>query len=170
MMGKLNKKAIGMTALVVFLLLLTGALRLVNSENYLINIACGPLIFTIYISMLSIWIMSIQRRIMHSHIRGYLLGTAGLMLFWIFARTLKHAPFNHIEPVNRWLWYCFYISMILIPLLSFFIGLCLGKPVAVHQSKKTFPVSKSLSLLLCRRKALSERLGKLAVIVFGTKM
>lgn len=127
-MGKMNKKAISTTALVVFLLLLTGALRLVNSENYLIYNACGPLIFAIYISMLSIWSMSIWRRMMHSHIRGYLLGTAGLMLFWIFARTLKHSPFNYIEPVNRWLWYCFYIAMILIPLLSFFIGLCLGKP------------------------------------------
>ncbi|MDD2372502.1 MAG: hypothetical protein WC109_04545 [Syntrophomonadaceae bacterium] len=51
MMGKLNKKAIGITALVVFLLLLTGALRLVNSENYLISIACGPLVFTIYIAV-----------------------------------------------------------------------------------------------------------------------
>ena len=128
MMGKLNRKAIGMTALVVFLLLVTGVLRLVNSENYLIYIACGPLIFTIYICMLSIWSMSIWRRMMHSHIRGYLLGIAGLMLFWIFVRTLKYFPFNNIEPVNRLLWYYFYISMILIPLLSFFAALCLGKP------------------------------------------
>ncbi len=129
-MAKLNIKTISMTALVVFLLLLAGLLRLVivNSENYLINIACGPLIFAIYISMLSIWSISIWRRMMHSHIRGYLLGIAGLMLFWIFVRTLKYFPFNNIEPVNRWLWYCYYISMILIPLLSFFAALCLGKP------------------------------------------
>jgi len=106
-MDKVNKKTIGMTTLVVFLLLFTGALRSVNSENYLINIACGPLIFAIYISMLSIWSISIWRRMMHSHIRGYLLGIAGLMLFWIFVRTLKYFPFNIIEPVNRWLWYCF---------------------------------------------------------------
>ena len=127
-MDKINKKAIGMTGLVVFFLLFSSILRSVESENYLINIACGPLIFAIYISMLSIWSMSIWRRMMHSHIRGYLLGIAGLMLFWIFVRTLKYFPFNNIEPVNRWLWYCFYISMILIPLLSFFAALCLGKP------------------------------------------
>ena len=43
-----------MTALVVFLLLLAGLLRLVmvNSENYLINIACTLLVSTIYIGML----------------------------------------------------------------------------------------------------------------------
>ena len=51
-MTKLNKKAIGMTALVVFLLLLAGLLRLVivNSENYLINVVFTLLVFTIYIS------------------------------------------------------------------------------------------------------------------------
>ena len=68
MMSKTGKKAIGMTALVVFLLLLAGLLRLVmvNSENYLINIACTLLVFTIYIGMLFVWSMSIWRRVMHT--------------------------------------------------------------------------------------------------------
>ncbi len=76
-MTKLNKKTFSMTALVVSLLLLTGALRLVmiNSENYLINAVFTLLVFTIYISMLSVWSMSIWRRVMHIHIRGYLLGS-----------------------------------------------------------------------------------------------
>src|SRR5690554_4143600 len=125
MMSKTGKKAIGMTALVVFLLLLAGLLRLVmvNSENYLINIACTLLVFTIYIGMLFVWSMSIWRRVMHTHIRGYLLGIAGLMLFWIFVRTLRDPHFNLIDPVNRWLWYCYYISLIFIPLLSFLAAL-----------------------------------------------
>ena len=89
-MTKLNKKTISMTALVVFLLLLAGLLRLVivNSENYLINVVFTLLVFTIYISMLSVWSMSIWRRVMHIHIRGYLLGVAGLMLFWIFVNSV----------------------------------------------------------------------------------
>lgn len=137
-MTKLNKKTISMTALVVFLLLLAGLLRLVivNSENYLINVVFTLLVFTIYISMLSVWSMSIWRRVMHIHIRGYLLGVAGLMLFWIFVRTLRDPHFNYIDPVNRWLWYCYYISLILIPLLSFFAALCLGKPENWRPSRK----------------------------------
>lgn len=137
-MTKLNKKTISMTALVVFLLLLAGLLRLVivNSENYLINVVFTLLVFTIYISMLSVWSMSIWRRVMHIHIRGYLLGVAGLMLFWIFVRTLRDPHFNYIDPVNRWLWYCYYISLILIPLLSFFASLCLGKPENWRPSRK----------------------------------
>ena len=137
-MTKINKKTISMTALVVFLLLLAGLLRLVivNSENYLINVVFTLLVFTIYISMLSVWSMSIWRRVMHIHIRGYLLGVAGLMLFWIFVRTLRAPHFNYIDPVNRWLWYCYYISLILIPLLSFFAALCLGKPENGRPSRK----------------------------------
>lgn len=137
-MTKLNKKTISMTALVVFLLLLAGLLRLVivNSENYLINVVFTLLVFTIYISMLSVWSMSIWRRVMHIHIRGYLLGVAGLMLFWIFVRTLRDPHFNYIDPVKRWLWYCYYISLILIPLLSFFAALCLGKPENWRPSRK----------------------------------
>ncbi|NCD04184.1 MAG: hypothetical protein EOM00_14565 [Clostridia bacterium] len=137
-MTKLNKKIISMMFLVVFLLLLTGAFRLVimNSENYLINVVCTLLVFTIYIGMLSVWSMSIWRRVIHAHIRGYLLGVTGLMLFWIFVRTLRDPHFNYIDPVHRWLWYCYYISLILIPLLSFFAALCLGKPEDWRLSRK----------------------------------
>jgi hypothetical protein len=138
MMRKTSKKAISMTALVVFLLLLAGGFRLVivNSERHLINVVFTLLVFTIYIGMLSVWSMSIWRRVMHAHIRGYLLGVAGLMLFWIFIRTLRDPHFNYIDPVNRWLWYCYYISLILMPLLSFFAALCLGKPEDWRPSRK----------------------------------
>lgn len=121
-------KPTSVTALVVLLLILTGALRLVYSENPLVSAAHFLLVFTIYIGMLAAWTLSIRRRMMHSHIRGYLLGTASLMLLWIFIRTLKHRPFDFIDSAARWLWYAYYIPMILIPLLSFFAALCLGKP------------------------------------------
>lgn len=118
----------GVAALVFALLVLTGALRMVERASPLVSAACFLLVFTIYIGMLAAWTLSIQRRMMHSHIRGYLLATAGLMLFWIFLRTIKHRPFDFIDSAARWLWYTYYIPMILIPLLSFFAALCLGKP------------------------------------------
>ena len=117
-----------MTALVVLLLTLTGALRLVEDASPLIRACCSLLVFIIYIGMLAAWALSVRRRMMHSHIRGYLLATAGLMLLWIFLRTIKHRPFDSIDFAARWLWYGYYIPMILIPLLSFFAALCLGKP------------------------------------------
>lgn len=121
-------KPTGIAALVVLLLLLTGALRLIITDNLLANAGRFLLVFSIYIGMLAAWTLSIHRRMMHSHIRGYLLGTAALMLLWVLLRTLRHSPFNFIDVASRLLWYAYYIPMILIPLLSFFAALCLGKP------------------------------------------
>lgn len=125
-----------MAVLTVLLLILTGALRLVKSENTLINVACFLLVFSIYIGMLAAWTLSVRRRMMHSHIRAYLLGIASLMLLWIFIRTLKHGPFDFIDAAARWLWYAYYIPMILIPLLSFFAALCLDKPENWRPSRR----------------------------------
>ncbi len=123
-----NNHAVKMTALAVALLLFTGFLRLVHSDGPLIDTVRAFLIFTIYIGMLASWGLSIRRRMMHSHIRSYLLGISGLMLFWVFVRTLKWYAFGYIDVTERFLWYCYYIPTIFIPLLSFFAALCLGKP------------------------------------------
>lgn len=125
-MNHINKTAIAI--LVILLLLITGALRLVESNLQLINNVCILIIFTIHIAMLAIWNVSIRQRVVHSHIRSYIQGIGGLMLFWIFIRTIKHGIFGYIDPAARFLWYCFYISIILIPLLSFLAALCIGKP------------------------------------------
>lgn len=127
-MVQINNHVVKMTVLTVSLLLLTGALRLVYSDIPLVNTVRAFLIFIIYIGMLAAWGFSIRRRMMHSHIRSYLLGIATLMLFWIFVRTLKWYAFDIFDAIERFLWYCYYIPTILIPLLSFFAALCLGKP------------------------------------------
>ena len=126
---KISKtKPMSIAVAAVLLLVVTGALRLVDFESLLVSSIRFLLVFTIYIGMLAAWTLSVWRRMLHGHIRGYLLATASLMLLWIFLRTLKHGPFDDIDAAARWLWYGYYIPMILIPLLSFFAALCLGKP------------------------------------------
>ena len=117
-----------MTALAIALILFANALRLIRSDIPFVNTIRSFLIFTIYIGMLVAWGLSIWRRMMHSHIRWYLLSIAALMLFWIFVRTLKWYAFDFFGATERFLWYCYYIPTISIPLLSFFAALCLGKP------------------------------------------
>lgn len=126
--NKANTRAVKITVLAVALLFLASALRFIHSESLLVVTALAFLTFTIYIGMLAAWGLSIRRRMMHSHIRSYLLAIASLLLFWIFVRTLKWHVFDTIEPAARFLWYCFYVPMIFVPLLSFFAALCLGKP------------------------------------------
>jgi len=127
-MNLLNKKKIRIMAMVGILLFIAGVLKLELGDNEWVNAAGSLLVFAIYIGMLTAWSLSVFRRMMNSHIRGCLLSISLLMLFWIFVRTLKGRPFEFIDQVGRILWYCYYIPMILIPLLSFFASLCLGMP------------------------------------------
>lgn len=134
--NKANTRAVKITALAVALLFFASALRFIHSESPLVVTALAFLTFTIYIGMLAAWGISIRRRMMHSHIRSYLLAIASLLLFWIFVRTLKWHVFEAIEPAARFLWYCFYFPMIFVPLLSFFAALCLGKPEGWRPSRR----------------------------------
>lgn len=85
------------------------------------------LIYGTYIAMLGFWGFSIYNRIMHTHIRFYLLSIAFLMSLWIFFRSLKNNPIGFDDTMARLLWYSYYIPIILIPLMSFLTSLSIGK-------------------------------------------
>lgn len=114
--------------LVIFLLIFTGGLRKIRSSNMLVSIAIFVSVYTIYIGMLTTWGISLYRRIKHEQVRLFLISIAGVMLFWIFIRTIKWGPFNNIDEISRLLWYAFYIPLVLIPLLSFIASLYLARP------------------------------------------
>lgn len=136
-MVKLNKKSIVTAAIAVALLLLASVLRIPNLFNtFLLAEAQGVAIYLIYIGMIAVWAVSISRRIMQQNIRRYLLATAGCMMFWVIARTLKHKIFYYDMEMERILWYCFYIPMILIPLLGFFAALCMGNDESRQPDRK----------------------------------
>ncbi len=49
------------------------------------------------------------------------------MLFWFLIRTIKFIYTEKDSALERWLWYAYYIPMTLIPLMSLFVALSLGK-------------------------------------------
>lgn len=49
------------------------------------------------------------------------------MLFWFLIRTIKFIYTENDSALERWLWYAYYIPMTLIPLMSLFVALSLGK-------------------------------------------
>lgn len=126
-MTKPNKKSFFTAAIAVALLLLASVLRIPNLfKTFLLAEAQSVAIYPIYIGMIAVWAVSISRRIMQQNILRYLLATAGCMIFWVIARTLKYKIFFYNVEMERILWYCFYIPMLLIPLLGFFTALCMG--------------------------------------------
>ena len=83
----------------------------------------------IHVSLLSAWYISLQNRIVHKQIKKLLSGVAVMMVLWVLVRTVKwEFVVSYEEPLVRYLWYCFYIPMILIPLLGVYIVHLIGKP------------------------------------------
>ena len=81
----------------------------------------------LYIGLFTAWGISVQRRVMQPQARRILMLIAALMVFWVFDRTVKFF-FVTDQNVIRYLWYLYYLPMLLIPLLSVFAAVSLGKP------------------------------------------
>ena len=135
-MGKTNNRVVKLLLLYTLLLVLTSFIRSFESDNILINSSSFLLVFAIYIICIYTWSMSVWRRIIHTHVRTYLMRICGLMMFWVLIRTFRFASFNQIELINRYLRYSYSIILILIPLFSFFAALCIGKPENCRLERK----------------------------------
>ncbi len=98
-----------------------------SAHSLLIQIFSGYLRSVLYIGLYVAWGVSIWRRIIQKQVRQFLLGIAGLMVFWFLVRTIRF----HIvtdAAVSNLLWYSYYFPMLFIPLLTLFVALSLGKP------------------------------------------
>ncbi len=127
----------------VALILLAAVIRNSSlfSEFYLNQVAY-ILVYLIYIGLITAWTVSLKQRIMQKNILRYLLLIAGLMMFWIVVRTVKFKFTPDDSIYERIFWYAYYIPLIFIPLLGFYISLCLGN------DEKNRPEKRYLFLLI----------------------
>ena len=101
----------------------------------------------VHLGMVTIWFVSLKQRILSETVRRYLLLIAGLIIFWLYIRTIKWMFFFD-GIVNRYFWYAYYIPMILIPLFGVFIVQCIGKPQDYRLPRKMkFLYVSALTLL-----------------------
>ncbi len=91
------------------------------------SVPVGLLRTMLYIGLYMGWGFSLSRRILQPQVRRYFAGIAALMVFWFAVRSLKYF-FVFSVNVSRHLWYWYYFPMLMIPLLSVFVSLSLGKP------------------------------------------
>ena len=110
----------------MIILVIASLIRIIRPENLYWNIVLFLLVYIIYISMAVVWLLSLHHRIMQKNLRRHLIGTAVLICFWILLRSIRHRLLWD-GVVSRYAWYGYYIPMILIPLLSFYAALCMGK-------------------------------------------
>ncbi len=77
--------------------------------------------YVIHITLLVGWCVSVKRRLINRRVRCLLMIVGMLMVFWLTVRTIKFEFIaDPTNPIVRYLWYCYYIPMLLIPLIGVF--------------------------------------------------
>ena len=98
-------------------------------ENLMVDTLFVLLRAAIHVSLLVAWIVSLHRRLVSVPIRRLILGSAFLMVFWLVVKTVKYEFLvSNFDFLGRYMWYCFYIPMIIIPLLGAFVVAYIGQP------------------------------------------
>ena len=89
-----------------------------------------PLSFTstmVFSALAIMWTVSIASRVTKRREKRYFLLLGAFMLLWLVERAVKFSFFLTNEWVARHLWYGYYIPIIIMPLISLMLSLCLGK-------------------------------------------
>lgn len=124
---KTKKNFIGTAVTVALLIALALACRLfgLNSGAYLSKLLNFIRTF-IYIGLISVWGVSVNRRVVSGQVRRILDSTVVMMIFWLTVREFKFRFISNPD-VIRYLWYSYYIPIISIPLMALFVSVSLGK-------------------------------------------
>ena len=127
---KLANKSKLHTAIIVSLLIITAILckyAYLLSDVMLFDKFAVFVRVNIYIGLFCAWAVSINKRILHRQVRKTLVTVAVIMIFWLTVREFKWRLVIDLTAL-RYLWYTYYIPIMLIPLISLFISMYLGKP------------------------------------------
>lgn len=130
-LADMNKRDIRNITMIILLVICAVACRMAAKYD-IVTGTCNTLLSVIragiYMGLVIAWGISVRRRILNSAVCRYLTAIAVLLGFWLFIRSCKYMFLSGLESAGCICWYCFYIPMILVPLMGMFAAMCLGKP------------------------------------------
>ena len=128
-MTKLNKQGKQAAIIAAVLIALAVTCRMLGNNGFYPK-TLGLVRSGIYIFLIVAWGVLIDRRIIQTQIRRYMIGISGVMVFWFLLRTWKHHLISAeaLPDVTRYIWYAYYIPMLMLPVLALFATVSLGKP------------------------------------------
>lgn len=94
-----------------------------------IHVMAGPWDFTsciaqiYYSSLVLIWAVTINYRIVNKKVRQLMLHTAALFMLAFFLQMCRYRIFDTFETARRYFWYGYYISVLMVPVLFLFVVL-----------------------------------------------
>lgn len=120
-----SKRTKILDAICIFLILMTGVIRLVR-DNFM-QISSNTIIFLLFITAVSIWISQLQRRLVEPQERKYIIAMAIMIAFLMTLRTIKFnfLPTTHFA--TRYAWYLYYFPQVFMLLWMLFAVLHIGK-------------------------------------------
>lgn len=118
----------------VLLVLMTGVIRLVR-EN-LVQIPSNTVIFLLFITAASIWISQLQRRLVETQERKYIIAMAIMIVFLMTLRTIKFIFLPNAHFTTRYAWYLYYFPQVFMLLWMFFAVLHIGKGSNQHINRR----------------------------------
>lgn len=82
----------------------------------------------IYITILTGWALSLNRRIVHPIIRQLLVTSAILMVSLFYLRICRYNFFVSLPDIRQYFWYLYYVPFTGVPLFAFFAALAVDTP------------------------------------------
>ena len=115
--------------LIAALMIAIAFLIRINQFPGLTGLIFGVIRSLIYISLFTMWGLSLRERIIQPQAKRYLSVIAALMVLWLLLRTIK---FDFVSPIEtpkiaRYLWYLYYVPILLIPLLMLLVAMSLNR-------------------------------------------
>ncbi|MBQ6024374.1 MAG: hypothetical protein IJL20_02070 [Lachnospiraceae bacterium] len=88
-----------------------------------------------YGGIIVVWAMTVLRRIIESQIKELLIENAILLIMLILFRALRFQFDQGHVTVHRFMWYCYYIPLLYIPVISFKLSLRCGRSENIKLSR-----------------------------------
>jgi hypothetical protein len=126
-----NKRNIGIAIVVAILMTIAFVFRMIyeNLDNAMLATVMLTVRNTIHLSLLLLWVISLQHRLVNKVVRRLMVTVGALLLFWLMDKIIKWDFTGSVtHPLVRYLWYGFYVGMLYVPTLGVFIIDYLGKP------------------------------------------
>ena len=126
-----NKRIVGIAIVVAILLAIAFVFRMIyeNLDNAMLATVMLTVRNTIHLTLLLLWVISLQRRLVNKVVRRLMVTVGELLLFWLMDKIIKWDFTGSVtHPLVRYLWYGFYVGMLYVPTLGVFIIDYLGKP------------------------------------------
>lgn len=139
------------STVIALLFVLSGVLGHIKTPDPFLKTVFEWSSYGLALFLLVEWAIRIRTSVIHKTIRSNLLAIASLTIFWHVTKVVKWF-FATDETTRRYLWYLFYVAIILLPLLSVWAALCVGRSYEYRIDRRVrmliFPAFMLLGLVI----------------------